>query len=67
MFMSFLISFAPALEIFLLEVSRSRKNFFAAIFGFEDFWRRVSAFWRSGSVGLVERIFFADFGAGFSK
>ncbi len=72
MFMSFFIRVAPFSAIFSCEDFRSSRNLLAACFRILDlyflncgwtllnFWRDFIAFWRRGSVGLSERIFFAE-------
>ena len=67
MFMSFLIRASPFFEIVSWDFFNWARNFFAVCFGFLDFSRRLIAFWRSGSVGLVDRIFFADCFVGFRR
>jgi len=67
MLMSFLIRVVPFFVIVSWDFFRLVRNFFAVRFGYFDFSRSLIAFWRSGSVGLVARICFADFLLGWIR
>lgn len=60
MFMLLLTRVAPALVILSWDFFKSIKNFFAVSFGNLDFCMIDKAFWRSGSVGRVDNICFAE-------
>lgn len=67
MFMSFRIRVAPFFAIVSWDFFRSFINLSAVFFGFFDLSKIFIAFCIRGSVGLVFRIFFADFLSGFIR